>query len=278
MKLSDFKILFYDKLKFTIEHNELNEFFFWLIKFYCGIDRLNYVMDSNLVLNKIQETNLLKSIELIKSNMPIQYVIGETEFMNLRFLVNKNVLIPRPETEELVSWILMEKLNNKAILDVGTGSGCIAISLSKFSESSNVTAWDIEKKIIDLAKKNALLNEVEVFFELEDIRSVKSKKKFDIIVSNPPYICKKEKSKMKKNVLHFEPHIALFVDDNDPLFFYSMILNHAKKNLKKNGKIFLEINENKTKPVLKLLENKGFTNIQLKQDFRGKDRMVKAFI
>lgn len=278
MKLTEFKALFFKKLISKIEKNELDEYFFWLIDFHCGLNRMEYILNPNFILNNLQKIKLLKSIELIESEMPIQYVIGETKFMNLRFLVNRNVLIPRPETEELVSWILKESLKNKTILDIGTGTGCIAISLSKFSKSSKVTAWDLKNNIIQIAKKNAHLNKVEVLFELQDVKSIKSNKKYDIIVSNPPYICKKDKLKMKNNVLLFEPSAALFVNDDDPLFFYSKILNYAKTNLKKNGKIFFEINENKAKCVKNLLENRGFINIQLKKDFRGKSRMIKACI
>jgi len=208
--------------------------------------------------------------------MPIQYVIGESEFMNLKFHLNNKVLIPRPETEELVSWVISTNPINKKILDIGTGSGCIAISLAKFIKSSNLTAWDINQEILEIARKNAFLNEVKVLFEVQDISSIKSDKKFDIIVSNPPYICNSEKKKINNNVLLFEPHKALFVDDNDPLFYYYKIIDFAKQNLNNNGNIFFEIAENQDHGISELLIKAGFHDIELRKDYRLKNRMVRA--
>ena len=196
--------------------------------------------------------------------------------MNLKFKLNNKVLIPRPETEELVSWVINDDNENKRILDIGTGSGCIAISLAKFIKNSNVIAWDVDKKILSIANKNAIMNNVNISFELIDISKVKSDRKFDIIISNPPYVCENEKTKMKDNVLLFEPHLALFVNDNDPLFFYSRIIDFARLSLNNRGKIFLEINENYSKRVVKLLKNAEFQDIELRKDFRQKNRMIKA--
>ena len=233
-------------------------------------------MNSSFKLSINQTNNLFKSISLLKKNTPIQYVIGETEFMNLKFNLNNNVLIPRPETEELVSWVINDNNENKRILDIGTGSGCIAISLAKFIKNSNVIAWDVDKKILSIANKNAIMNNVKILFELIDISKVKSDRKFDIIISNPPYVCENEKSKMKDNVLLFEPHLALFVNDNDPLFFYSRIIDFARLSLNNRGKLFLEINENFSERIVKLLKNAEFQDIELRKDFRQKNRMIKA--
>ncbi|MDA9107645.1 peptide chain release factor N(5)-glutamine methyltransferase, partial [Flavobacteriaceae bacterium] len=172
--------------------------------------------------------------------------------------------------------VINDDNENKRILDIGTGSGCIAISLAKFIKNSNVIAWDVDKKILSIANKNAIMNNVNISFELIDISKVKSDRKFDIIISNPPYVCENEKTKMKDNVLLFEPHLALFVNDSDPLFFYSRIIDFARLSLNNRGKIFLEINENYSKRVVKLLKNAEFQDIELRKDFRQKNRMIKA--
>lgn len=276
MTLVKYRNYFFTILKSIIEQNEIEEVFFWIIDNYCGISRMDYILNPDLKLSNHQKENLMNAVSLLKTNMPIQYVLGESEFMSLKFNLNSNVLIPRPETEELVSWVIKDNNHNKTILDIGTGSGCIAIALAKFIKNSRVTAWDIDEKILSVAEKNASKNKVKVLFELKDITTIKSNNKFDLIISNPPYICDSEKLGMQNNVLLFEPHLALFVNDNDPLFFYLKIIDFAKSNLNDNGKIFLEINENQSIGVIKLLNNAGFYDIELKKDFRLKNRMIKA--
>ena len=276
MTLVQYRNDFFTILKSIIEQNEIEFFFFWIIDHYCGISRMDYIVNPDLKLSNDQKENLMNAVSLLKTNMPIQYVLGESEFMSLKFNLNSNVLIPRPETEELVSWVIKDDNHNKTILDIGTGSGCIAIALAKFIKNSRVTAWDIDEKILSVAEKNASKNKVKVLFELKDITTIKSNNKFDLIISNPPYICDSEKLGMQNNVLLFEPHLALFVNDKDPLFFYLKIIDFAKSNLNDNGKIFLEINENQSIGVVKLLNNAGFYDIELKKDFRLKNRMIKA--
>ena len=276
MTLVQYRNDFFTILKSIIEQNEIEEVFFWIIDHYCGISRMDYIVNPDLKLSNDQKENLMNAVSLLKTSMPIQYVLGESEFMSLKFNLNSNVLIPRPETEELVSWVIKDDNHNKTILDIGTGSGCIAIALAKFIKNSRVTAWDIDEKILSVAEKNASKNKVKVLFELKDITTIKSNNKFDLIISNPPYICDSEKLGMQNNVLLFEPHLALFVNDNDPLFFYLKIIDFAKSNLNDNGKIFLEINENQSIGVIKLLNNAGFYDIELKKDFRLKNRMIKA--
>lgn len=276
MTLVKYRNDFFTILKSIIEQNEIEEVFFYIIDHYCGISRMDYIVNPDLKLSNDQKENLMNAVSLLKTNMPIQYVLGESEFMSLKFNLNSNVLIPRPETEELVSWVIKDDNHNKTILDIGTGSGCIAIALAKFIKNSRVTAWDIDEKILSVAEKNASKNKVKVLFELKDITTIKSNNKFDLIISNPPYICDSEKLGMQNNVLLFEPHLALFVNDNDPLFFYLKIIDFAKSNLNYNGKIFLEINENQSIGVVKLLNNAGFYDIELKKDFRLKNRMIKA--
>lgn len=277
MTLLQFNNLFKNKLSSKINKNELDEFFFWLIDHYCNFSRMNYILNSNYKTSKNEEIKLISSIDLLKNAMPIQYVIGQTNFMDLVFKLNNNVLIPRPETEELVNWIIKDAHANKNILDIGTGSGCIAISLSKYLSNCNITGWDINEDVLNIANNNATLNNVNVLFELSDITKPKFfKEKFDIIVSNPPYITNEEKKLLSNNVKSFEPHSALFVEDDNPLFFYKNILDFSISNLKSKGFLYLEINENFSNEVLKLLKDKGFYDIKLKKDFRLKYRMIKA--
>ncbi len=277
MTLLEFYDLFKNKLISRVDKNELDEFFFWLIDHYCNYSRMDYILNSSFKISKTQEQNLINSIDSLLNEMPIQYVVGETKFMNLVFKLNNSVLIPRPETEELVRWIINDAHTNKNILDIGTGSGCIAVSLSKYLNNCKVTGWDISEDIIKIASHNAYLNDVNVELELSDITKPKFlDHKYDVIVSNPPYITKNEKQFISKNVKFFEPHIALFVENEDPLCFYKKIFDFSNSNLKSNGFLYIEINENFSKEVIKLLKDKGFYDIKLKKDFRLKNRMIKA--
>ncbi|WP_461640040.1 peptide chain release factor N(5)-glutamine methyltransferase [Labilibaculum euxinus] len=215
----------------------------------------------------------------LKTNKPIQYILGETEFYDLTFKVNKHTLIPRPETEELVHAIINEnRQEGLYILDIGTGSGCIPISLAKNLKNAHVTSADISAEAIEKAKENAKLNQVDVHFFHRDILNWKNVDwdNFDIIVSNPPYVTEAEKSKMEKNVLDYEPHTALFVTDHDPLIFYRTISEMALLHLKKGGKLYFEINESLGNEMVELLEQKGFNSIRLRSDINGKNRMISA--
>ncbi|WP_316808640.1 peptide chain release factor N(5)-glutamine methyltransferase [Pedobacter agri] len=213
---------------------------------------------------------------------PIQHILGEAHFYGSFFKVNQNVLIPRPETEELVDWIINDcKTKPKAelsIFDVGTGSGCIPISLKKYLTGATVTTLDVSSEAIAVAKENAQIMDTNVDFILADIAAFSSENRFDIIVSNPPYIRYLEQVEMHKNVLLHEPHLALFVSDGDPLIFYKVIADFAKTNLKPSGNVYFEINEYLGKETREMLEEKGFNDIVLKQDMQGKDRMLKATI
>ncbi|WP_461630552.1 peptide chain release factor N(5)-glutamine methyltransferase [Labilibaculum euxinus] len=215
----------------------------------------------------------------LKTNKPIQYILGETEFYDLTFKVNKHTLIPRPETEELVHAIINEnRQEGLHILDIGTGSGCIPISLAKNLKNARVSSADISAEAIEKAKENAKLNQVDVHFFHRDILNWKNFDwdNFDIIVSNPPYVTEAEKSKMEKNVLDYEPHTALFVTDHDPLIFYRTISEMALLHLKKGGKLYFEINESLGNEIVELLEQKGFNSIRLRSDINGKNRMISA--
>jgi release factor glutamine methyltransferase len=230
---------------------------------------------------------LIAILEELKTGKPVQYILGTTEFYGLNFLVNPAVLIPRPETEELVEWVLqsgkskVESQKSLSILDIGTGSGCIAISLKRNLLGAKVTAIDISTDALQTAKQNAVINEVEVeFIEADILQSQKLKvngqKKIDIIVSNPPYVTLVDKLQMHQNVTGFEPHTALFVPEHDPLIFYKAIAGFAAEQLEDNGLLFFEINENYGKETVELLIDKGFINIELRQDMSGRDRMIKA--
>jgi release factor glutamine methyltransferase len=221
----------------------------------------------------------LKAITRLKNYEPIQYIIGDTEFYGLVFKVNPSVLIPRPETEELVDWIIKDCEDDKKIniLDIGTGSGCIAISLAKNLPNAKVFALDVSNEALKTANQNAINNGVEVEFIEADILSYNSLDiQFDLIVSNPPYVRELEKQMMSANVLDHEPHLALFVEDDDALLFYRKITDVAADILKPNGQLFFEINESLGESTKQLLDNSNYKNIELKKDIFEKDRMIKA--
>ena len=239
-------------------------------------------MEPGLRLSESEMLTFHFAVKDLLKNKPIQYIIGETEFCDLKFKVNENVLIPRPETSELVYKIVeRQKTKDKrqlSILDIGTGSGCIAISLAKNIPGSKVHALDISEKALEVAKENAINNNVDVTFINDDILSLKNNidTKFDIIVSNPPYVRELEKADMRDNVLNWEPHNALFVSDNDPLIFYRNILEFAKTHLNENGEIWFEINEYLGKEMTDLCKEYGFSDIEIFKDFRGKERGLKT--
>ncbi len=229
--------------------------------------------------NHLSDAEMQKLTEIVgklKNSEPIQYILGESDFFGLAFYVNGSVLIPRPETEELVQWVL-ESAENKPmkILDIGTGSGCIAVTLAKKLPSAEVHAWDISEDALEVARKNAERNGVKVIFVKRDmLLEPVSDEKFDIIVSNPPYVTEVEKTEMQENVFNFEPHLALFVPDDNALIFYEKIANFALTNLNKGGQLFFEINRAKGTDIARLLEEKGFKNIELRKDISGNERMV----
>ncbi|MFD2726421.1 peptide chain release factor N(5)-glutamine methyltransferase [Hyunsoonleella rubra] len=282
MRLKEVQAKFHVELSGLYEKEEIDSFFYLLIEKNYGVDRIRLALEPDIGITDM--ASILESLQLLKQEKPIQYIIGETEFYGLKFKVNPSVLIPRPETEELVAWVLKETDPDKDIniLDVGTGSGCIAISLAKKLQNANVYALDVSKNALEVATENARLNKVNVKFIQADILKdchaelVSASQKFDIIVSNPPYVRELEKNMMKPNVLDNEPHLALFVEDNDPLQFYKAIGEFAKTTLKKNGQLFFEINEYLGQETVALLEQHNYKNIELRKDIFGKNRMVKA--
>ncbi len=246
---------------------------------YLSIEHLLGYSRSDCILNANEYVDLdildkLKDIVIdLKSNKPIQYIIGETNFYGLQFTVNSHVLIPRPETEELVAWALESNFNS--VLDIGTGSGCIAITLAKNS-NAKIYAVDISKHALFIAKENMIKNKVNINFIHQDIFNNKPMPKVDLIISNPPYVLNSEKIYMQNNILDFEPHNALFVPDDNPLIFYKKIINIAKESLFSGGKIFFEVNEKFANEITMMLDYSGFVDIKLKKDINDKDRMIKA--
>lgn len=236
--------------------------------------------DKSKKITSAQEQIIDKIIERLQTSEPIQYILGETEFFGLPFVVDKNTLIPRPETEELIELILSETANKEvSILDIGTGSGCIAISLKKHLPKANVFGWDFSEPALTVARKNAEKNQTPILFEKVNVLQIFVPDiKLDIIVSNPPYILESEKKDMDKNVLEYEPHSALFVPDDKGLLFYERIADIALKLLKPQGKLYFEINRQKGMDTAEMLSQKGFSNIRIIKDLSGNDRMVVAQI
>lgn len=280
MKLKDFRNLFNKELTNLYPKTEIDAFFFRLIENKLNFKLIDVFSKEDFIISSDILLDMNIVINKLKNEEPIQYILGKTEFYNLPFIVNKNVLIPRPETEELVNWVINQVKNNtsyKTLLDIGTGSGCIPISIKKNCPNLKVSTLDVSLKAIEIAKQNAVQNKVEIQFIHMDILQVKTlENKFDIIISNPPYVREIEKKEINNNVLKNEPHIALFVSDENPLIFYNKIADLAKKHLNTNGLLFFEINQYLGKETKTLLHEKGFKNVELKKDLFGNDRMIKA--
>ena len=293
MTIKQYREHFNESLKLLYPTSEIDSFFFLILEEYMDLKRIDVVLKSDFYLDK-KSLNLMQiATKQLEQEIPIQYIIGKTEFFGLPFNINKEVLIPRPETEELVEQVLKEvsltkicktttdeTTNEKQlkILDIGTGSGCIAISLKKQLPSSKTSAMDVSDKALHIAKKNAVLNKVDInFIHLDILKTNNLDQLYDVIVSNPPYVRELEKKEMKNNVLNNEPHLALFVDNKNPLLFYNKIAELAKNFLTKNGQLHFEINQYLGKETIKLLAEKGFKNIQLKKDIFGNDRIISAF-
>lgn len=276
MNLSQLLAHFKIELKDVYEEEEVKSIFSITVEHLLKLNRSTLMMNWDKELNHEEEKRFFSVAAGLKTHKPIQYLLGEAYFYGSTFKVNEAVLIPRPETEELVDWILEENLENKSIIDFGTGSGCIAISLKKHGKAASVTAVDISEAALKLATDNALRLEAAVNFIHADILNLDIDGQFDIIVSNPPYITGTEMAEMHQNVLAHEPHLALFVPDERPLLFYEAIADFAVGHLKENGRLFFEINEYLSEETIHMLKDKGFTVITLKKDMQGKPRMILA--
>ncbi len=284
MKIKQYRTQFIKELSPFYDAYEAESFFYLVLEDKHKLRQIDLALNHELMFEENDFVMWDEILKHLKNEVPIQYLLGKTHFYGLDFEVNENVLIPRPETEELVEWIINEnaspdKSKKIKILDIGTGSGCIAISLAKNLPNAEVVAVDVSKKAIETAKRNAVRNNVDVTFVLLDILETEQLRcNFDIIVSNPPYVRNLEKEEIKKNVLDYEPHLALFVEDNDALIFYRKIAELAKKGLFEKGKLYFEINQYLGKEMIDLLENMDFKNVELRKDIYDNDRMLKGHV
>jgi len=280
MKIKDYRTLFIDTLSVIYDRAEAESFFYIILEDKHRIKRIDLALQPDLMLTAEEILGWDTIKNQLEQEIPLQYILGKTSFYGLDFIVNENVLIPRQETEELVEWIIAVSAKRQKgevlrILDIGTGSGCIAISLAKNIEQAEVYAIDVSEGALSIARQNAEANGVKVNFILRNILETKDLgQQFDIIVSNPPYVRNLEKQEIRKNVLDNEPHLALFVADNNALVFYDAIAELALKNLDPAGQLYFEINQYLGTEMTELLDSKGFKNIELRKDIYGNDRMT----
>jgi release factor glutamine methyltransferase len=279
MQLKQYRKYFIEKLTPIYDAEEAESFFNISLEHLKGWKRTDLALNPDAEITAEEKIKWDEVLAQLEKQKPIQYIFGNTHFYGLEFEVNENTLIPRPETEELVEWIVQENKSEGKIkiLDIGTGSGCIAISLAKNLPEAEVYAIDVSQGALAVAKRNAERNGVKVTFWQKDILVTESlTQTFDIIVSNPPYVRHLEKEEIKKNVLEYEPHLALFVEDTDALLFYRKITRLAKTALTTGGKLYFEINQYLGKETTDMIISKGFMEVELRKDIYGNDRMVKA--
>jgi release factor glutamine methyltransferase len=290
MKVLSSKAFFLNNQSFLKEkteyaQGEIQVMVFELMKHFLDLDKTQVLADAPFTPDLTSLQNFQQALQEMSENKPLQYVLAQTEFYGFAFKVNTHVLIPRPETEELVQWIVQENKTTQplSILDMGTGSGCIAITLAKKLAQAQIYALDISTEALEMAQINAAIHQAKICFLQGDILSFPDlnfllPEKLDVIVSNPPYIPQAEKKLMRKNVLDYEPHLALFVEDTKPLIFYEKIAAFAHSFLNPKGKLYVEINEQFGQEVEALMQKQGFQNIEIKQDLAGKDRFVRGNI
>lgn len=280
MTLIQFRQEFYSQLKAIYPETEIAGIYGLLLEEYMGITRVEAALRAQEILPDSILSLMQRALERLLKQEPVQYIIGKTEFYGLSLKVSPDTLIPRPETEELVSWILadFEKSRNKIkAVDIGTGSGCIALALKMNLTQLEISAIDISPEALEIVKKNAKeLGVVLDFLQLDILKNSLPRKDLDFIVSNPPYVCETEKLKMRPNVLEYEPDLALFVDDSDPLLFYRRILQVASKTVKEEGSVYFEINERFAEEIIILAKEIGWHTIQVKKDIFGRDRMMRC--
>lgn len=264
----------------TYEMQEIQSIMRIALEHFLSVSPTTILAHQNTKVSNSDYFQMKQVVEKLKKQEPIQYILGETEFYGRKFVLNPSVLIPRSETEELVHWIIHEsRAHGPSILDVGTGSGCIAVTLAAEITNARVLGIDVSEGALAVAQKNAKLSDQDVRFIQYDVlgnEPLSTHEKFDVVVSNPPYVRLSEKEKMYPNVLEYEPHLALFVDDDDALLFYRKITEMAKKELKNGGTLYFEMNEALGEETKKLLINYGFVGVEIKSDINGKQRMIKA--
>ncbi len=268
------------ELKDFYPEGEVKAFTRLLLEKVAGWTLTDILTHDDLELSDEQTLFIHQAVERLKEYEPIQYILGETEFCGMRLWIDNRVLIPRPETAELIDWIVETVHHSKpTILDVGTGSGCITIALANKFRKATVTGFDISLDALHLAHENAELNDLLInFFHINILKTTHWDNTFDVIVSNPPYIMASERKEMEKNVLNYEPEIALFVTDDNPLIFYKHIGQFAAQHLNKDGQLFLEINQALSKETTLLLKEIGFKTVELRKDLSGKNRMIRALL
>lgn len=276
-KLIDLIPYFKKKLGALYPDREIENLFYWVCEDQFELQKFQVKMGDK----RLTESELLSVRAIVKrleQKEPIQYVLGTTEFYNCKIKVDENTLIPRPETEELVDWVLDNVSKDQTVLDIGTGSGCIPIALKKAVSTLTVSGLDISANAITMARESAKLNDVNVDFVQMDILNpnLEELKMYDVIISNPPYVLESDKKEMNENVLSYEPHLALFVADHEPLLFYIAIAKIGLTQLNPNGLLFFEIHENFGKETIEMLENLGYQNVVLREDMQGKDRMIRC--
>ncbi len=277
--IKDIRLFLSNELKYQYREEEISSIAGIIIRTVTGLSRLHEINDPGRKVTTEEAGKIIEYCNQLLTGKPLQYIIGETEFYNCLIRLNGSTLIPRPETEELVDLIIKENLNfSGRIIDLGTGSGCIAIALALNIKGAELTGIDISEEAISISKENALLNNAVVNFETDDmLNPVKiADYKAGIIVSNPPYVRESEKSLMNRNVIDFEPHQALFVPDSDPLVYYKAIAHIAKKILTPGGMVYLEINEALDKEMMLLFDSEGYTGLKIIPDLSGKQRILKG--
>tara|TARA_S200000501_G_scaffold247567_1_gene231927 strand:- start:138 stop:992 length:855 start_codon:yes stop_codon:yes gene_type:complete len=281
MRLSEFRSHFQKTLLEIYSKEEADSIFKRLIDFYFEWDASFPIINPNYLLDFNASEKLKFALSELRKEKPLQYITHQATFFGIDFFVNQSVLIPRPETEDLVNWVLEDIYKNKIIspqlMDIGTGSGCIAVSLANANKQINVTAIDLSEEALRVAKKNAKKHRVKIDFIKHDIQSLFHwKNPLDIIVSNPPYVHPNEKKEISPNVLNYEPHMAIFTPENDPVYYYRLIINFALAVLKSGGSLYLEINPKYLELLKSNFSDDTFGEIEVRNDIFGKSRMLKV--
>lgn len=278
MTLADIQKKYWDELSIVYDDREARAITKIVLEKILDLQSHKLFLERFRILTTYQVETLNQIITRLLTHEPVQYVLEEADFFGFKFKVNQHVLIPRPETEELVDWIQSSMVNGQpVILDIGTGSGCIPISIARKFPEVNIEAVDISEEALMVANENNQLNETQVkFYKLDILNEELTANKYDIIVSNPPYISLTEKDTLAENVLKFEPHLALFAATKDDLIFYRRISEQAIRALKSNGKLFFEIHHTKGEEIVAVMQTFGFKNIELRKDLSGNYRMVEG--
>lgn len=278
MLLREIRNIYRKELEAIYPREEIDAFFYLGIEALLGLEKFILVLDPDMVVDKENESGLFQLLQGLKEQVPIQYLLGQTEFLGRKFKTGPGVLVPRPETEELVHWLLESGHEASDILDIGTGSGCIAVSLGAAMQTARISALDVSDKALEYCKENAETYGVSINFIRADILSDDPDGQWDVIVSNPPYVLESEKMEMRENVLRHEPDLALFVPDEDPLRFYDRIAAYAAEHLNTGGSLYFEINEAYGSEMVKLLESHNFTSVELRKDIFDKDRFIRGYL